>query len=65
MIASPTVAIDLPLEALIWEDGEGRIRVSYNSPEYLGAKAQYSRRTAQEYCRDGVPSAKGCRIIQQ
>jgi uncharacterized protein (DUF302 family) len=38
MIASPTVAIDLPLEALIWEDGQGRIRVSYNSPEYLGQR---------------------------
>jgi uncharacterized protein (DUF302 family) len=38
MIASPTVAIDLPLKALIWEDGEGRIWVSYNSPEYLGQR---------------------------
>jgi uncharacterized protein (DUF302 family) len=35
MIASPTVAIDLPLKALIWEDGDGKVRVSYNTPEYL------------------------------
>ena len=35
MIASPTLAIDLPLKALVWEDGEGTVRVSYNSPEYL------------------------------
>lgn len=35
MIASPTVAIDLPLKALIWEDGGGKVWVSYNSPEYL------------------------------
>jgi uncharacterized protein (DUF302 family) len=38
MIASPPVAIDLPLKALIWEDGEGRIWVSYNNPEYLGQR---------------------------
>jgi uncharacterized protein (DUF302 family) len=35
MIASPTVAIDLPLKALIWEDAEGKIWLSYNRPEYL------------------------------
>jgi len=35
MIASPTVAIDLPLKALVWEDAGGSVRVSYNSPEYL------------------------------
>jgi uncharacterized protein (DUF302 family) len=31
MIASPTLAIDLPLKVLVWEDGEGRVWVSYNS----------------------------------
>jgi len=35
MIASPTVAIDLPLKALVWEDAEGKVWLSYNSPEYL------------------------------
>ena len=35
MIASPTLAIDLPLKALVWEDGDGKVWVSYNSPEYL------------------------------
>jgi uncharacterized protein (DUF302 family) len=35
MIASPTVAIDLPLKTLIWEDDGGKVWVSYNSPEYL------------------------------
>jgi uncharacterized protein (DUF302 family) len=36
MIASPTVAIDLPLKALICEDGEDRIWVSYNSSNISG-----------------------------
>jgi uncharacterized protein (DUF302 family) len=35
MIASPTVAIDLPLKALVWEDGGGKVWLSYNSPDYL------------------------------
>jgi uncharacterized protein (DUF302 family) len=35
MIASPTLAIDLPLKALVWENAEGKVLVSYNTPEYL------------------------------
>jgi uncharacterized protein (DUF302 family) len=35
MLASPTVAIDLPLKALIWEDAGNKVWVTYNSPEYL------------------------------
>jgi uncharacterized protein (DUF302 family) len=35
MLASPTVAIDLPLKALIWQDPGGKVWLSYNSPEYL------------------------------
>ena len=35
MLAPPSVAIDLPLKALIWEDGDGKIWITYNSAEYL------------------------------
>lgn len=35
MVASPTVAIDLPLKALVWEDVGGKVWVSHNSPDYL------------------------------
>ncbi len=35
MIASPTIAIDLPLKALAWQDPNGKVWLSYNSPEYL------------------------------
>ena len=35
MVASPTLAIDLPLKALLWEDASGKVWVSYNSAEYL------------------------------
>jgi uncharacterized protein (DUF302 family) len=35
MQAAPSVAIDLPLKILIWEDTQGKAWVSYNSPAYL------------------------------
>jgi uncharacterized protein (DUF302 family) len=35
MVASPTIAIDLPLKVLISEDAGGKVWVSHNSPEYL------------------------------
>src|SRR4051812_31228747 len=35
MVAAPTVALDLPLKALVWEDADGKVWVSYNDPEYL------------------------------
>ena len=35
MLAAPSIAIDLPLKILIWENSEGKVWVSYNSPVYL------------------------------
>jgi uncharacterized protein (DUF302 family)/uncharacterized membrane protein YidH (DUF202 family) len=35
MLAAPSIAIDLPLKILIWEDAQGKVWVSYNSPTYL------------------------------
>jgi uncharacterized protein (DUF302 family) len=35
MLASPSTAIDLPLKLLVWEDADGKVWLSYNSPEYL------------------------------
>lgn len=35
MQAAPTAAIDLPLKALIWEDADGQVRLTYNDPAYL------------------------------
>ncbi len=38
MLAAPSIAIDLPLKIVIWEDSEGNVWVSYNSAEYLQAR---------------------------
>jgi uncharacterized protein (DUF302 family) len=35
MLAAPSIAIDLPLKILIWQDKSGQVWVSYNSPAYL------------------------------
>jgi uncharacterized protein (DUF302 family) len=35
MVAVPSLAIDLPLKALVAEDGEDKVSVTYNRPEYL------------------------------
>ncbi len=35
MLSAPSSAIDLPLKILVWEDGEGKVWLSYNSTEYL------------------------------
>jgi len=40
MIASPGVAIDLPLKILVWEDAGGKTWLSYNSAAYLQARHQ-------------------------
>lgn len=38
MVASPSVAIDLPLKILVREDADGNVRISYNSPAWLQAR---------------------------
>jgi uncharacterized protein (DUF302 family) len=35
MLAAPSIAIDLPLKILVWEDAQGNVWCSYNEPEYL------------------------------
>src|SRR5262249_21082801 len=43
MLAAPTIAIDLPLKILVWEDAAGRVWMAYNSPEYLGDRHDLPR----------------------
>ena len=38
MLAAPSSAIDLPLKILVWEDGENKVWISYNNPEYLQSR---------------------------
>jgi uncharacterized protein (DUF302 family) len=40
MLAAPTIAIDLPLKVLVWEDAGGKAWVSFNDPTYLQKRHQ-------------------------
>jgi uncharacterized protein (DUF302 family) len=42
MQAAPTVAIDLPLKALIWEDNSKQTWIAWNTPEYLQQRHGFS-----------------------
>jgi uncharacterized protein (DUF302 family) len=50
MNAAPSLAIDLPLKALAWQDQDGKVWLSYNSPDYLKQrhhlKAEYTKSLA-------------------
>ena len=35
MVAAPSIAIDLPLKILVWEDDAGKAWLSYNTAAYL------------------------------
>lgn len=35
MVAQPTAAIDLPMKALVWQDKDGKVQVTYNTADYL------------------------------
>ena len=37
MRSNPTLAIDLPMKALVWQDPAGKVWLSYNDADYIGA----------------------------
>jgi len=47
MLASPSIAIDLPLKILISEDSKGGVWISYNSPRYLQARHNFPEELLQ------------------
>ena len=47
MLAAPSIAIDLPLKILVWEDDRGRVWLSYNDPAYLQRRHRVPRQLLQ------------------
>jgi len=41
MLAAPSVAIDLPLKILVWEDDDGHVWVTYTEPTWLKARHRF------------------------
>lgn len=58
MVASPSLAIDLPLKALVAEDGGGKASVTYNSPEYLKKRHGVPEELMKNLAGAGVVIAK-------
>lgn len=46
MVEKPTVAIDLPMKALAWEDRAGRVWLTYNAPGLLHVRHDLSEESA-------------------
>jgi uncharacterized protein (DUF302 family) len=46
MLAAPSVAIDLPLKLLVWEDAAGKVWISYNSVDYLRDRHHFPQELA-------------------
>ncbi len=38
MLAAPSLAIDLPLKILVWEEQDGAAWMAYNTAEYLAVR---------------------------
>jgi len=57
MAATPTVAIDLPLKILAWQDAEGRSWVAHNEAEYLQARHGFPDELLQNIAALGALAA--------
>jgi uncharacterized protein (DUF302 family) len=58
MLSAPSSAIDLPLKVLVWEDIEGKVWLSYNSPEYLQERHGFAPELAANIAVVGTLAAK-------
>jgi uncharacterized protein (DUF302 family)/uncharacterized membrane protein YidH (DUF202 family) len=58
MLAAPSIAIDLPLKILVSQDTQGKVWISYNSPEYLAQRHGLSGELLQNIAVVGTLAAK-------
>lgn len=58
MIASPSIALDLPLKMLVAEDTNGKVWISYNDAEYLRARHNFSEELLQNIAGTDLLAAK-------
>jgi uncharacterized protein (DUF302 family) len=58
MVAAPSVAIDLPLKALVAEDAVGKVSVTYNDPQYLKERHGVPEELIKNLAGAGVLIAK-------
>ena len=47
MQAAQTAGIDLPLKVLVWEDADGSVKLTYNSPSWIAARHELGSQVNQ------------------
>jgi uncharacterized protein (DUF302 family) len=58
MVAAPSLAIDLPMKALVAEDAAGKVTVTYNDPAYLKERHGVPEELIKNLAGAGVVIAK-------
>jgi uncharacterized protein (DUF302 family) len=58
MLAAPSLAIDLPLKALVAEDAQNKVTVSYNDPDYLRERHGFPAELTKNLAGAGALIAK-------
>jgi len=58
MLAAPSLAIDLPLKALVAEDAQNKVTVSYNDPDYLRERHGFPTELTKNLAGAGALIAK-------
>jgi uncharacterized protein (DUF302 family) len=58
MVAAPSLAIDLPLKALVSEDATGKVSVTYNDPAYLKERHRVPEELIKNLAGAGVVIGK-------
>jgi uncharacterized protein (DUF302 family) len=54
MVAHPTIAIDLPMKALAWQDAAGKVWIGFNSADYLKKRHDLTDEQAKSLAVVGV-----------
>ncbi len=54
MVGHPTVAIDLPMKALAWQDAAGKVWIGYNSADYMKTRHDLTDEQAKPLAAAGA-----------
>ncbi len=54
LLAAPTVGIDLPLKALVWQDEAGTVWLAYNQPAWIAQRHGVAGQKVVEAMTDGL-----------
>jgi len=65
MLGAPTLAIDLPMKILVWEDAKGKPWVSYNTAGYVAKRHQLAGMDEQLAGLDNAIAKLASAVVEQ